>query len=103
MTVLLTRETHWVCPNCTLEDRTTEARAHTRFHTCPGLKGLSAPMVEAGVRCEVVPVERDDYVGAERVQTDAEGRPWMAVVTKRNDGEDRAVLAPSATIAARSS
>jgi len=93
---------HWTCPNCPLEQVTTEARPHTQFHICPGLKGLTAPMVEAGIRCEVAPVEREDYVGTENVQTDAEGRPWMAVVTKRDDGEDRAVLAPSATIAARS-
>jgi len=102
MPVLLEPTHHWVCPNCPAESVTREARPHSQFHTCPGLKGLSAPMVEAGVRVEVRPVERDDYVGSEKVQTDAEGRPWMAVVTKRNDGEDRAVLAPSATIAARS-
>jgi hypothetical protein len=93
---------HWTCPNCTTESITHEPRPHTRFHTCRGLKGLTAPMVEAGTRAEVIAVERDDYVGTERVQTDAEGRPVMAVVTKRDDGEDRAVLAPVATIAARS-
>jgi hypothetical protein len=97
MTVLLRPSRHWVCPNCKLEQVTHEARPHTRFHPCPGLKGLTAPMVEAGVHCEVVAVEREDYVGADRVQTDSEGHPWMAVVTKRDDGEDRAVLAPTAT------
>jgi len=97
MTVLIQPTRHWVCPNCTTESITHEARPHTRFHTCPGLKGLTAPMVATGTRCEVRAVEREDYVGTEKVQTDAEGRPWMAVVTRRDDGEDRAVFAPTAT------
>ena len=90
MPVLLTRETHWVCPNCPAEDRTYEARPHSRFHTCPGLRGLTAPMVEAGVRCEVRAVDREDYIGTEQA-----GRT-MAVVTERNDGQDTAVFAPLA-------
>jgi hypothetical protein len=39
---------HWTCPNCTTEDVTHEARPHTRFHTCRGLRGLTAPLVPAG-------------------------------------------------------
>jgi hypothetical protein len=57
---------------------------------------LTAPMVPAGTRCKVEAVERGDYVGRELVQTDGEGRPWMAVVTTRDDGQDCAVLAPTA-------
>lgn len=93
---LLVPERRWSCPNCTLEDVTREAQPHTRFHACKGLHGLTAPMVPAGTRAYVHAVEREDYVGTEKVQLH-EGRPVMAVVTERDDGEDRAVFAPTAT------
>jgi len=96
MTVLIQPTRHWVCPNCTTESITHEARPHTRFHACPGLHGLTAPMVPAGTKAQVTTVEREDYIGTERVQLH-EGRPVMAVVTTRDDGEDRAVFAPTAT------
>jgi hypothetical protein len=54
-------------------------------------------MVPDGLRCKVEAVEREDYVGKEMVQTDGDGRPVMAVVTTRDDGNDVAVLAPCAT------
>jgi len=96
--MLLTAERLWTCPNCTFTDVTTEAEPHSRFHTCRGLKGLSAPMVPAGTRCKVEAREREDYVGKELVQTDGEGRPVMSIVTQRWDGSnDVAVLAPCAT------
>lgn len=94
---LLRTQRRWECPNCEHTDVTYETAPHTRFHTCRGLRGLTAPMVPAGTRCEVIAVEREDYVGAEMVQTDGEGRPVMAVVTNRDDGNDVAVLAPCAT------
>jgi hypothetical protein len=53
-------------------------------------------MVPAGTRCKVEAVTRGDHVGAERVQTDGDGRPVQAVVTTRDDGVDCAVLAPTA-------
>lgn len=98
MTTLLRTERRWTCPNCTVEDITHEPRPHTRFHTCQGLRGLTAPMVEAGTRCKVEAIEREDYVGTERVQFDPQlGRPVMAVQTTRDDGTDRVVFAPTAT------
>jgi hypothetical protein len=42
--------------------------------------------------------EREDYVGKELVQTDGEGRPIMSVITTRDEGQDCAVLAPTATM-----
>jgi hypothetical protein len=93
---LLVSEQHWSCPNCTEESVTHEARAHTRFHACRGLRGLTAPMVPAGTHCKVEAVERGDWVGSEHPQYDGEGRPTMAVVTTRDDGQDCAVLAPVA-------
>src|SRR5678810_1035478 len=91
---ILRRENRWECPNCTLTDVTYEVEVHTRFHNCPGLKGLTAPMVPEGTKCKVTANEREDYVGNDTVQTDDEGRPIMSIVTEREDGHDCAVLAP---------
>lgn len=91
-------ERRWVCPNCPAEAVTRQAGPHTRFHPCRGLRGLTAPMVEAGVVAKVQAVERGDYVRDELVQVDGEGRPVMAVVTTRDDGTDCAVYAPTATV-----
>lgn len=97
--ILLQPEQHWECPNCELTQVTHEAQPHTRFHSCRGLRGLTAPMVPAGSDVKVEAVEREDYVGQEVVTTDGEGRPIMAVVTTRADGSnDCAVMAPCATV-----
>lgn len=96
MDVLLSSEQHWVCPNCPLREVTREAKPHTRFHACRGLRGLTAPMVPAGTVCKVEAVIREDYVGGEMVQTDGEGRPVASVVTTRDDGNDVVVFAPTA-------
>jgi hypothetical protein len=92
VTVLIQPEQRWVCPNCPATDVTHEAKPHTRFHACPGLMGLTAPMVEAGSKVRVTAREREDYIGNEKV-----GRV-MSVVTERADGSnDVAVFAPTAT------
>lgn len=84
----------WHCPNCDSAARTVDAKIP--YHPCRGLAGLMAPLVRDGERAKVVAVEREDYVGNELVQTDANGRPVMAVVTTRDDGQDCRVLAPTA-------
>lgn len=61
------------------------------------MKGLTAPMVPAGIKAKVEAVERPDYVGKELVQTDGEGKPIMSLVTTRDDGQDVTVFAPTAT------
>jgi hypothetical protein len=94
---ILKPEQRWECPNCMLKEVTHEAQPHTRFHACRGLKGLTAPMVPEGTRCEVKAVEREDYVGKEIVTVDGDNRPVMAVETVRDDGNDVAVFAPCAT------
>lgn len=96
--VRISRVQRWTCPNCLAEDVTTEAAPHTRFHTCPGLRGLTAPMVPAGTKCKVEARDREDYVGGELVARDATGRPVMSVVTTRDDGQDTAVFAPTAAL-----
>jgi len=98
--VLPPPERRWECPNCDATHVTRSARPHTVFHRCKGLCGLRAPYVQAGIKAKVEPVERGDWVGRELVQVDAAGRPWMAVVTTRDDGQDCAVLAPCATATA---
>lgn len=87
----------WYCPNCKLEDETTETRPHTRFHACPKLHGLTAPMLPQGVKAKVETREREDYVGTEKVLVNANGRPIMSVVTTRDDGMDAIVFPPTAT------
>jgi hypothetical protein len=53
-------------------------------------------MVPAGTHCKIEVHVREDYVGKELVQTDANGRPVMSVVTTRDDGQDCTVYAPTA-------
>lgn len=89
---------YWVCPNCSVTDVTHESRPHTRYHTCTGLRGLTAPLVPEGTKCKVVAHEREDYIGSDLVQTDDDGRPVMSVVTTRDDGEDCTVFAPTSTV-----
>ena len=89
-------ETRWVCPNCDQTAVTRVPGPHTRYHLCAGLRGLVAPMVWSGVRAKVEAVEREDYTNGDDVQLDADGRPVMAVVTTRDDGQDCAVFAPTA-------
>ena len=96
MIPILGSETRWYCPNCKKEDVTTKSRPHTRFHACPKL-GITAPMVKSGTKAKVVAVEREDYVRSEKGLVYRDGRPIMAVVTTRDDGEDRAVFAPTAS------
>ena len=97
MLPILQPEKRWSCPNCDATDVTHEAQPHTRFHACRGLKGLTAPMVPAGTRCKVEAIEREDYINGDLVQFDGEGRPVMSVVTTRDEGNDVAVYAPTAT------
>ena len=89
---------HWYCPNCGKTDMTKESRPHSRFHTCPKLRGLSTPLLPAGTKAKVELREREDYVGKEIVRLDPErGRPVMSLVTTRDNGQDVAVFAPTAT------
>ena len=98
MTPLIRAVNRWYCPNCQREDITHEPRPHSRFHICPKLRGLTAPMVPAGTKAKVELREREDYVGGDLVQLDPERqRPVMSVVTTRDNGQDVAVFAPTAT------
>jgi hypothetical protein len=89
----------WYCPNCKKEDVTHEAAPHTRYHTCPKLRGLSAPLLPVGTKAKVEVNEREDYIGKEVVRLDENGRPVMNIVTTRDEGTDCMVFAPTATAA----
>jgi len=96
--VLLNGSRHWECPNCPAVYVTAVAEPHIPFHECPGLRGILAPYVEAGTRCKVEAVDREDYEGSELgLRTDRDGRPVMSVVTTRDDGQDCAVFPAAAS------
>jgi hypothetical protein len=68
------------------------------MHSCRGMAGLTVPMVPAGTRCKMTVVEREDWIGAEKVQRDGNGRPVMSVITTRDSGQDCTVYAPVAHV-----
>jgi len=87
----------WHCPNCGLAERIAALPpGASRFHACPRLHNLTAPLVRTGTRCSVVAEERQDYVGREIVRYGDDGKAYMAVRTIRDDGDDLAVNAPVA-------
>lgn len=94
--VLQTPRQRWYCPNCVATDTTCTPYPHTRFHRCPGVAGLEAPMLPAGVRGKVEAREREDYISGDDVRLDGNGRPVMSLVTTRDDGQDCTVFAPTA-------
>lgn len=102
VTILEAPLREWYCPECGMTDQTREARPHTRMHPCPKLRGLATPMLAKGVAGKMEIVERQDYVGSEKVQLDPEqGRPVMSIVTTRDNGQDVTVFAPTATARVR--
>lgn len=94
--VVLSITVNWYCPNCGKTDQTKEVRPHQRMHPCPKLGGILAPMLPEGTKAKVTAKEREDYIGNDVVQRDANGRPIMSVVTVRDDGQDAVVFAPLA-------
>lgn len=95
--MLIEAEHRWSCGHCTQTAVTRSPEQHTRLHICAGLGGITAPLVREGTRCRVTTVEREDYIGRELVQRNADGRPIMSVVTDHADGRrDCVILAPTA-------
>lgn len=94
MPALITAIEDWYCPNCSTSDRTAGLPPDAgRFHTCPGLHMLTAPLVRSGVRCKVTATERGDYLNGETQATGDDGKVYMNVQTTRDDGTDVAVNA----------
>lgn len=96
--VILDSFQDWYCPACGLEDRTRQHPPNaTRFHVCPRLHMLTAPLLRAGSDAKIVATEREDYLGREIQATGDDGRAYMNCVTVHADGHtDCAVFAPLA-------
>lgn len=93
--VLLDKPEDWGCPNCGLTERLPSPlpETATRFHNCPGLHDLAAPLIRGGIKCKVEAIEREDYLGGDIQAMGSDGKVYMAVETTREDGTDRAVNA----------
>lgn len=87
----------WHCLGRFCDSKATTVDGATPMHPCRAAGGLMVPLVPEGTKGKLETVERGDWVGTEMVQTTAEGRPVMAVVTTRDDGQDCTVYAPAAT------
>ena len=96
MTTLLISARRWTCPDCPVEAVTHEAQPHSQLHQCKAHGGLAVPMVLDGTKAGITIREREDYVGTDMVQLH-EGRPIMSVTVERDNGQDVAVFAASAT------
>lgn len=92
---LLQAAQEWACPNCQCREtvRPPLPPNASRYHNCPGLHMLSAPLVRAGTRCKVTAEERQDYLGGDLQAMGDDGIAYMAVRTTRDDGEDLLVNA----------
>jgi hypothetical protein len=100
--VLLNAYQDWHCPACGREERVSPP-VPNRFHTCPKLHFLTAPMVLAGSDCKVIASLRGDYAGREVLTLGDDGRPYMNVETWYADGRnDCVVFAPCARASLRS-
>lgn len=100
---LLEAFTSWCCPNCPAAETTPALPPNaSRYHSCPGLHGLSAPLIRAGTRCKVTAEERQEYLGDDLQAMGDDGKVYMAVRTTRDDGEDLLVNAGLARAELRS-
>lgn len=88
----------YYCPNCGLEERVKPPlpAGSSRFHVCPRLHMLTAPLVRANIYAKVEAEERADYLGREIQAAGDNGKPYMAVRTTRDEGDDLLVNAPVA-------
>lgn len=94
--VLLIAHQDWHCPACGLDEQV-RPPVPNRFHICPALQYLTAPMVLAGTDCKLVAHVREDWLGREIQESGEDGRPYMSIETVHADGHtDLAVFAPVA-------
>lgn len=92
---LLDAHQDWFCPNCGLTERTKPLAVNEwRYHTCPRLHMLTAPLLRAGEDAKVVAVERENYLGEEIQTTGDDGRPYMGIHTVYADGHNDVIAHP---------
>lgn len=86
----------WYCPNkCGAADRTPALPPDsTRYHVCPKLHGLNAPLIRVGTDCKVEAVQREDYINTETQTKGDDGKFYMAVNTERADGSNDRLVHP---------
>jgi hypothetical protein len=88
----------WVCPNnCGIAPQRTRPLPPnaSRFHPCPKVHGLTAPMVRAGTDATNRARLREDYEGTDHGSTQLapeDDRPYMSLVTDYADGHNDAVV-----------
>lgn len=89
------------CPNCGLLEQVAPPLPPNaqRWHTCPRLHMLKAPLVLAGMDCKVVAMERQDYLNGEQQRTGDDGKPYSAVLTVRGDGSNDAAVFAGVAVA----
>jgi hypothetical protein len=87
----------WYCPKCTEAARTVDDSIPV--HKCQYGNGLISPLIRSGTKAKIIVVEREDYVGKEKVQLDTARRPVMSVTTVRDEGQDCIVFPATATAA----
>jgi hypothetical protein len=84
----------WFCPNCMTSEQTKALPpGSSRYHTCPGLHMLTAPLIRKGTQCKVTAEERADYLNGEIQATGDDGKPYMAIRTTHDDHDDLVVNA----------
>lgn len=94
MPLLLPPFEDWYCPNCGLAERIAGLPPNaTRYHTCPRLHMLTAPLIRANMYAKVEAEERGDYLNGEMQATGDDGKAYMAVRTTYDDHDDLAVNA----------
>ena len=79
------------CPNCGLAERVSPPlpAGQSRFHNCPKLHNLSAPLVRVDKDdCKVIAIEREDYLNGEIQATGDNGTPYMSISTVYADGHN---------------
>lgn len=94
--VLLAPPNAWSCTACGREYLAPAGKRGVPLHPCPKMAGLMTPFTRPGVSADVIRVDREDYSAGQILQRDDEGRVAGAVSVVRDDGEDRAVFAPTA-------
>lgn len=101
MAYLLESWQDWECPNCNKTERTRPLPANSsRMHDCPGLHGLTAPLVLLGTDCKVIATEREDYLAGDTQRLGEDGRAYMNVKTVYADGHNDLRVFPGVAVAA---
>jgi hypothetical protein len=80
----------WYCPSGCYCTETVPALppGATRYHSCPKLHGLNAPLARVGSDVKVEAVEREDFLGEETQAMGDNGKAYMAVSTTYADGHN---------------